>query len=82
MSAPEEPSRPSVQYAALPFRRLKKGGFVVCEVFVFPLEVKRQQKSWPEKGRRQIQWLSLTRAAATVEEGALGEIIRSMQTVE
>jgi 8-oxo-dGTP pyrophosphatase MutT (NUDIX family) len=63
-------------------KRLKKGGVVVCEVFVFPLEVKRQQKSWPEKGRRQIQWLSLTRAAATVEEGALGEIIRTMQTVE
>jgi 8-oxo-dGTP pyrophosphatase MutT (NUDIX family) len=63
-------------------KRLKTGGVVVCEVLVFPLEVTRQRKSWPEKGQRQIQWLALAKAAATVEEDALGEIIRNMQREE
>jgi hypothetical protein len=48
----------------------------VCEVFVFPLEVRRQQKSWPEKGRRQIQWLPRAKAAAAVQEAQLRAIIR------
>jgi 8-oxo-dGTP pyrophosphatase MutT (NUDIX family) len=30
-------------------KRLKNGGVVVCEVCVFPLEVRRQNKQWPEK---------------------------------
>lgn len=46
---------------------------------MFPLEVTRQQKSWPEKGRGQIQWLSPPKAAATVKEGSLRDIIRSLQ---
>jgi len=60
-------------------KRLKKGRAIVCEVLVFPLEVKRQQKSWPEKGERQIHWLSLAKAAATVHEGVLSDIIRGLQ---
>jgi hypothetical protein len=32
-------------------KRLKRGDLVDCEVHVFPLEVKRQQKNWPEKGK-------------------------------
>jgi 8-oxo-dGTP pyrophosphatase MutT (NUDIX family) len=59
---------------------LKKGETIVCEVLVFPLEVKRQQKSWPEKGSRQIRWLSPARAAATVQERDLSDIIRKLQT--
>ena len=30
-------------------KRLKNGDVVVCEVHVFPLEVMRQSKRWPEK---------------------------------
>jgi 8-oxo-dGTP pyrophosphatase MutT (NUDIX family) len=30
-------------------KRLKNGGAVVCEVRVVPLEVRRQNKQWPEK---------------------------------
>lgn len=56
----------------------KAGQTVVCEVKVFPLEVTHQRKSWPEKGKREVQWLSPAKAAKTVQEPVLGEIIRSL----
>src|SRR6266699_5198992 len=39
-------------------KRLKNGGAVVCEVRVFPLQVRRQNKQWPEKQERVVKWLS------------------------
>jgi 8-oxo-dGTP pyrophosphatase MutT (NUDIX family) len=46
-------------------KRLKQGALVACEVHVFLLEVKRQQKTWPEKGKRQVQWFSSAEAASS-----------------
>src|SRR5712672_2539237 len=43
-------------------KRLKNGGAVVCEVRVFPLEVSRQNKQWPEKQERVVKWLSASQA--------------------
>ena len=60
-------------------KRLEGGDVVVCEVHVFPLEVKRQQKRWPEKGKREVQWLSPTEAANTVQDPVLSDIIRAWQ---
>jgi len=57
---------------------MKNGAVVACEVRVFPLKVKRQQKSWPERGQREIQWFSRAKAAKVVKERALGDIIRSL----
>jgi len=57
-------------------KRLAGGAIVTCEVQVFPLEVVRQQKHWPEKGEREFHWFSPTRAANAVQEAALGDIIR------
>jgi 8-oxo-dGTP pyrophosphatase MutT (NUDIX family) len=59
-------------------KRLKSGAIVACEVRVFPLKVKRQQKRWPERGEREIQWFSRTKAAKAVRHRALGDIIRSL----
>jgi 8-oxo-dGTP pyrophosphatase MutT (NUDIX family) len=59
-------------------KRLKRGEIVVCEVRVFVLKVKRQKASWPEKGERQLKWLSQTMAAATVGDPELGIIIRTL----
>jgi 8-oxo-dGTP pyrophosphatase MutT (NUDIX family) len=59
-------------------KRLKGGEIVVCEVQVFGLKVRRQQASWPEKGERQLQWLSQTVAAETVGDRVLGTIIRTL----
>ena len=58
-------------------KRLDGGAIMTCEVLVFPLEVKRQQKHWPEKEEREFHWFSPTRAANAVQEPALGDIIRS-----
>ena len=60
-------------------KRLKRGKVVVCQVDVFPLEVKRLEKSWPEKGEREIQWFSPKAAAETVSEPVLSDIIRNLQ---
>jgi 8-oxo-dGTP pyrophosphatase MutT (NUDIX family) len=59
-------------------KRLKRGKVVVCQVAVFPLEVKRLKKSWPERGEREVQWFSPTAAAATVREPMLRNIIRNL----
>jgi 8-oxo-dGTP pyrophosphatase MutT (NUDIX family) len=58
---------------------LKQGHAVVCEVHVFPLEVTRQRKSWPEKGKRNVQWLSPADAVRLVQDPALGAIIRRLR---
>jgi hypothetical protein len=47
-------------------------------VRVFPLKVKRQQKSWPERGEREVQWFSRAKAAKAVRESALSNIIRNL----
>ncbi len=59
-------------------KRLRNGAVVTCEVRVFPLQVKRQDKEWPEKEERKIKWLSATKAAEKVKEPRLGEIIRRL----
>ena len=58
---------------------LKRGDAVVCEVQVYPLQVTRQQKTWPEKGKRKLQWFSTSEAAKTVSEPVLGTIIRDLE---
>jgi 8-oxo-dGTP pyrophosphatase MutT (NUDIX family) len=59
-------------------KQLKNGRAITCEVHVFPLEVTRQQKSWLEKGAREIRWFTPIEAAATVEEPQLRNIIRRL----
>jgi 8-oxo-dGTP pyrophosphatase MutT (NUDIX family) len=59
-------------------KRLKSGAVVVCDVRVFPLEVRRQSKEWPEKQERVVKWLSPSQAAEKVDEPMLGQIIRRL----
>jgi len=47
-------------------------------VRVFPLEVRRQNKQWPEKQERVVKWLSASQAAEKVTEPMLSEIIRRL----
>jgi 8-oxo-dGTP pyrophosphatase MutT (NUDIX family) len=60
-------------------KRLKRGEVVVCQVDVFPLEVRRLKKSWPEMSEREVQWFSRTAAAETVSERRLSNIIRKLR---
>ena len=59
-------------------KRLKNGGVVQCEVCVFPLEVRRQNKEWPEKQERRVKWLSAAKAAERVKQPRLSKIIRTL----
>jgi 8-oxo-dGTP pyrophosphatase MutT (NUDIX family) len=59
-------------------KRLKSGAVVVCDVRVFPLQVRRQSRQWPEKQQRIVKWLSASQAAEKVNEPRLGEIIRRL----
>jgi 8-oxo-dGTP pyrophosphatase MutT (NUDIX family) len=59
-------------------KQLKSGNVVECKVRVYALEVKRQQKNWPEKKQREVKWLSASAAAKAVQEPMLGKIIRRL----
>jgi len=63
-------------------KRLKSGAAIECEVQVFPMEVTAQKRSWPEKGKREVQWFSTTAAAATIEDPVLSNLIRFLETTE
>ncbi|KQO69389.1 NUDIX hydrolase [Methylobacterium sp. Leaf87] len=58
-------------------KRLKSRDSVLCQVKVFPLEVRKQLKSWPEKDEREDHWFSPTEAADAVAEPGLAAIIRA-----
>jgi 8-oxo-dGTP pyrophosphatase MutT (NUDIX family) len=60
-------------------KRMSDGSSVACLVEVFPLEVKRQLKSWPERKERDTRWFMLREAAAAVEEPQLAAMIRSLR---
>ncbi|HUI98005.1 MAG TPA: NUDIX hydrolase [Xanthobacteraceae bacterium] len=57
-------------------KRLKTGSRVRCEVHVFPLEVQRQSRTWPEQNEREVQWLSPAEAAKSIENPILRTLVR------
>ena len=52
---------------------------VPCEVHVFPLEVERQRRTWPEQSEREIRWLDPDAALLLVEEPGLRSLICEFQ---
>ena len=51
--------------------------FVLCQVNVYPLQVLRQLKTWPERGQREVRWFTLDEAAQHIEEPDLASLIRA-----
>jgi 8-oxo-dGTP pyrophosphatase MutT (NUDIX family) len=49
-------------------KRFKNGRVVLCEVYVFPLKVRPQNKKWPERRQREVKWVSASQAANKVNE--------------
>jgi hypothetical protein len=47
-----------------------------CQVEVFPLEVKKRKKDWPEKGQRDAIWISAKAAAKLVHKPQLKRLIK------
>lgn len=60
-------------------KRLADGRSVHCAVDVFPLEVERQLRSWPERKERRTRWFRLEEAAAAVAEPELAKLIRDLE---
>ena len=59
-------------------KRLKSQATVTCKVEVFPLNVREQAETWPERGEREGRWFSPDEAAGVVAEAELREIIRKL----
>ena len=53
------------------------GRFVVCEVTVFPLAVKRQLKTWPEIEQRETRWIIAREAAALTDDDGLRPLLEA-----
>lgn len=58
-------------------KRLKNRDSVLCQVKVFPLEVRKQLKRWPERSERENRWFTPSEAADLVVEAGLSAIIRA-----
>jgi 8-oxo-dGTP pyrophosphatase MutT (NUDIX family) len=58
-------------------RRVKKNQSVLCDVQIFPLEVKHQQGDWPEKQQRSRIWVNSRQAAALVKKPGLRRAIKT-----
>jgi 8-oxo-dGTP pyrophosphatase MutT (NUDIX family) len=52
------------------------GFALACSVDVYPLEVKKHLKDWPEKTQRERLWFTPSEAALRVAEPALADILR------
>ncbi len=60
-------------------KRLDEDGIIVpCEVKVFPLLVKRQDKTWPESHQRQSRWFTPVAALSQIKEESLKVLISSL----
>ena len=58
-------------------KRLTPDRSISCEVLVFPMEVRGQAETWPERDQREIRWVTPSQAADLVDEEGLAEILRS-----
>ena len=58
-------------------RRRRKLQSVLCEVEIFPLDVKRQQEDWPEKRERKRIWVDARKAAKLVKKPGLRRAIKN-----
>ena len=58
-------------------KRRRNGSVLRCVVEVFPLEVKAQARTWPEKSARVLRWCDWAQAAELVDDAGLGDIIRT-----
>jgi 8-oxo-dGTP pyrophosphatase MutT (NUDIX family) len=56
---------------------MHNGSTVECSVDVYPVEVERLKKNFPERSQRLRRWFSVSGAASKVDEQALRDIIVS-----
>ncbi len=64
------------------YKRLKTGVFVPVRVEVFPMRVREERKTWPEKKQRERRWFAPDAAAAAVAEPELRALILAFAALE
>jgi 8-oxo-dGTP pyrophosphatase MutT (NUDIX family) len=57
-------------------KKLAQGRKVRCRLKVFPLAVRKQSKSWPEKHERRTRWFKLKEAAKRCSDAGLARLLR------
>ncbi len=58
------------------YKKKKKSGVVIdCVVMIYPLEVSKLLREWPEKGQRKRKWFKPKKAASLVNEAGLKAVI-------
>lgn len=60
-------------------RRVKNNQSVICDVQIFPLEVKVRQPDWPEKRQRSRMWVAPRKAIKLVRKAGLRRAIRNFE---
>lgn len=63
-------------------KRLGDDHVITCLVQVFPFEVRKRRKIWPEMEQRHQRWFTVADAADAVAEPGLAAIIRSVGNAE
>ena len=61
------------------YRKRVAGRFETIKVTVYALEVQVQHEEWPEKGARQLRWVSREEAATLVDEPGLIKLINEFE---
>lgn len=61
-------------------KRMADGSVVRCKVALYPMEVEKLRKRWPERHQRVRRWFSPKKAARRVREPQLQEILRALST--
>jgi len=56
-------------------KKLDDGESITCKTSVFPMKVKALAKHFPERGQRDLKWMSAAKAAAAVDEPDLKKLI-------
>jgi 8-oxo-dGTP pyrophosphatase MutT (NUDIX family) len=59
-------------------RKIRGRRKIICDVSVFPLKVRKQSKSWPEREERDAIWLSARKAAGRVHKPELSRLIERL----
>jgi 8-oxo-dGTP pyrophosphatase MutT (NUDIX family) len=59
-------------------RKVKKGQIVKCDVRLYPMHVRIERKSWPEKHERKRLWVRPSKAADLVQKPGLKKAIKKL----
>jgi 8-oxo-dGTP pyrophosphatase MutT (NUDIX family) len=58
-------------------KKKKSGALLDCVVMVYPLEVAKLLRTWPEKAQRKRKWFKPQKAATLVKEDGLKAVIEA-----